>query len=286
MYEQAEPVRTPQAGSEREQNTRPRAPYSDPPDRRRRNTRGHVGLGNSASQGHTSSNVYEEAEAVKLENISGDGPHETDTSTDTETPPYNGAKGHHVFYRAAALAVLGTLVIVCAILLTSINQRTYKHQKDKPYIPTTVDAMTLGYKLNQTATMEQRLNEKTNMTATKCPALSHLTNGFIGGNESYGDVVNFTCDPGYKLVGPSSLTCLPDGTWNGNSPTCTAAQCPPLTNPINGFMTGSNSYGDVVNFTCEPGYKLAGTSSLICLSEGTWNGNSPTCAGKAFKNPF
>ncbi|KAI8493095.1 hypothetical protein Bbelb_290990 [Branchiostoma belcheri] len=163
MYEQAEPVRTPQAGSDREQNTRPRAPYHDPPDRRR-NTRGHVGLGNSASQGHTSSNVYEDAEAVKLENISGDGPHETDTSTDTETPPYDGAKGHRVFYSTAALAVSGTLGIVCAILLTSINQRTYKHQKDKPHIPTTVDTMTLGYKQNETATMEQRLNEKTNMT--------------------------------------------------------------------------------------------------------------------------
>ncbi|KAI8498226.1 hypothetical protein Bbelb_241700, partial [Branchiostoma belcheri] len=159
------------------------------------------------------------------------------------------------------------------------DHRLYRQEvylEEKPNIPTAVDTMNLGHKENQTAAIEH-LKEKTNMTAVWCPPLSHPNNGFIGGNNSYGDVVNFTCEPGYKRVGTSSLTCLSDGTWDGTSPTCTAAQCPPLINPIKGFVTDSNSYGDLANFTCEPGYKLVGTSSLTCLSDGTWNGTSPTC---------
>ncbi|XP_078667948.1 clotting factor C-like [Branchiostoma floridae x Branchiostoma belcheri] len=99
------------------------------------------------------------------------------------------------------------------------------------------------------------------------------------GSNSYGDVVNFTCEPGYKLAGTSSLTCLSDGTWNGKSPTCTAVQCPTLPHPRNGFVTGFNSYGDVLHFTCDQGYRLAGKSSLTCLSDGSWSEQSPKCAG-------
>ncbi|XP_019635854.1 PREDICTED: uncharacterized protein LOC109478626, partial [Branchiostoma belcheri] len=49
--------------------------------------------------------------------------------------------------------------------------------------------------------MEQRLNEKTNMTAAQCPPLSNPINGFMTGSNSYGDVVNFT------------WTECPSGSW-------------------------------------------------------------------------
>ncbi|XP_019629883.1 PREDICTED: E-selectin-like [Branchiostoma belcheri] len=148
--------------------------------------------------------------------------------------------------------------------------------------------MNLGRKENQTAAIE-RLKEKTNMTAVQCSPLTNPIKGFVTGPNSYGDVVNFTCEPGYKLVGTSSLTCLSDGTWDGKSPTCTAVECPLLSPHLNGKVTGTNSYGDVVNFTCEPGYKLVGTSSLTCLADGTWNGNPATCTAvkcHPLSNPF
>ncbi|XP_019630392.1 PREDICTED: E-selectin-like [Branchiostoma belcheri] len=305
MYEQAEPVRTPQAGSGGERNpyskdvrasracqdaasgvrqgtecqaagTLPRSPD------RRGNTSGHVGRGKQACHKYqeeedTSSNVYEKAETVKLENIPRDAPYGTDTSTDADPSPPDGArvKGRRVCCIAAALAVVATLATVGIILLIFINEtNNYKKQEDISNIPTTVDALKPGYGQNQTGAIG----------AVQCPLMSPPLNGFMTGPNSYGDVVNFTCEPGYNLVGTSSLTCLPDGTWNGNLPTCTdrnvvntAAQCPLLSPPLNGFMTGSNSYGDVVNFTCDPGYNLVGTSSLSCLSDGTWNGNLPSC---------
>ncbi|KAI8513830.1 hypothetical protein Bbelb_081540 [Branchiostoma belcheri] len=268
MYEEAEPVRTPQAGSDRKQ------PSHDPPGRLG-NTDGHVHRGKQAchenigGQG-TSSNVYEEAEVVKLKNISGDVPYGTDTSTDTDTTPHVGAS---VYCMVAALAVVVALAITGPILLMFINGG-YNHEEDISHIPTTVGAFNLEHKQNQTAAMEQRLIEK---TAAQCALLSPPLHGSVSGSNSYGDVVHFTCEQGYRLVGKSSLTCLSDGTWNGNSPTCIAFQCPSLSPPLHGSVSGSNSYGDVVHFTCDQGFRLVGKSSLTCLSDGTWNGNSPTC---------
>ncbi|KAI8490277.1 hypothetical protein Bbelb_320150 [Branchiostoma belcheri] len=120
MYEEAEPVRTPQAGSDRKQ------PSHDPPGRLG-NTNGHMHVhrGNQAchenkgGQG-TSSNVYEEAEVVKLENISGDVPYGTDTSTDTDTTQHVGAR---VYCMVAALAVVVALAITGPILLMFIKGR-------------------------------------------------------------------------------------------------------------------------------------------------------------------
>ncbi|KAI8483458.1 hypothetical protein Bbelb_387900 [Branchiostoma belcheri] len=46
-----------------------------------------------------------------------------------------------------------------------------------------------------------------------------------------------------------------------------AVQCPLLSPPLHGSVSGSNSYGDVVHFTCKQGYRLVGKSSLTCLSD-------------------
>lgn len=35
-----------------------------------------------------------------------------------------------------------------------------------------------------------------------------------------GGTATFRCDRGYELVGESQLTCLSDGRWSGNVPTC------------------------------------------------------------------
>ncbi|XP_078665967.1 sulfotransferase 1A1-like [Branchiostoma floridae x Branchiostoma belcheri] len=124
MYEEAEPVRTPQAGSDRKQ------PSHDPPGRLG-NFNGHVHRGKQACHEYkggqgTSSNVYEEAEVVKLKNISGDVPYGTDTSTDTDTTPHVGAR---VYCLVAALAVVVALAITGPILLMFIKG-AYNHEED------------------------------------------------------------------------------------------------------------------------------------------------------------
>ncbi|XP_078598028.1 sushi, von Willebrand factor type A, EGF and pentraxin domain-containing protein 1-like [Branchiostoma floridae x Branchiostoma japonicum] len=115
-------------------------------------------------------------------------------------------------------------------------------------------------------------------TAVQCPVLTAPTNGGVSGGNSYGDVATFTCDSGYSLSGSATLTCQVDTTWNGASPTCAAVQCPVLTAPTNGGVSGGNSYGDVATFTCDSGYSLSGSATLTCQADTTWDGASPTCA--------
>ncbi|XP_078575826.1 MAM and LDL-receptor class A domain-containing protein 1-like [Branchiostoma floridae x Branchiostoma japonicum] len=54
-----------------------------------------------------------------------------------------------------------------------------------------------------------------------CPTLTAPENGAASGGNSYQDVVQFTCNHGYQLIGDSSRTCQADGTWTGTHPTCT-----------------------------------------------------------------
>ncbi|XP_078583742.1 CUB and sushi domain-containing protein 3-like [Branchiostoma floridae x Branchiostoma japonicum] len=114
--------------------------------------------------------------------------------------------------------------------------------------------------------------------AVQCPALTAPTNGGVSGGNTYEDVATFTCDPGYNLAGSPTLTCQADTTWSAASPTCTIGQCPALTAPTNGAVTGSNSFGDTITFTCDPGYIMAGSSTLACQSDLTWDGSPPTCS--------
>ncbi|KAI8485711.1 hypothetical protein Bbelb_365450 [Branchiostoma belcheri] len=115
----------------------------------------------------------------------------------------------------------------------------------------------------------------------QCLVLTSPTNGAVSGSNSYGDVLSFTCDTGYNLVGSTTLTCQSDGTWSGSSPTCTIVQCRALTPPANGEMSGSRSYQDVMQFTCHSGYERVGAASITCQADGTWSGNVPSCGAVA-----
>nr|XP_048315789.1 fibulin-7 [Myodes glareolus] len=57
-----------------------------------------------------------------------------------------------------------------------------------------------------------------------CPALDAPTDGRKFGSKYLMDhEVHFTCNPGFQLVGPSSVVCLANGTWTGEKPHCRAA---------------------------------------------------------------
>ncbi|XP_051039368.1 fibulin-7 [Phodopus roborovskii] len=54
-----------------------------------------------------------------------------------------------------------------------------------------------------------------------CPALDAPTDGRKFGSKYLVDhEVHFTCNPGFQLVGPSSVVCLANGTWTGEKPCC------------------------------------------------------------------
>ncbi|XP_078664120.1 complement receptor type 1-like [Branchiostoma floridae x Branchiostoma belcheri] len=114
-------------------------------------------------------------------------------------------------------------------------------------------------------------------TIVKCPLLVGPLDGTLSGENSYEDVVQFTCNLGHERHGVENITCLANGTWSGDVPTCTEIQCPPLEAPLNGSMSGENWYQDVVQFACDPGYDLVGVGSAMCLADRTWSSNTPNC---------
>ena len=61
------------------------------------------------------------------------------------------------------------------------------------------------------------------VSAQPCMSIPKLENGQHNGsfgNFSNGDVVMFTCDNEYRLVGANSVTCNDFGTWSAGLPTC------------------------------------------------------------------
>ena len=59
--------------------------------------------------------------------------------------------------------------------------------------------------------------------------------------------------------------------------------CPSLTDPINGIINcslgddGVPSYEDTCSFTCNTGYKLTGSDTGTCQSNGSWSGSDDVC---------
>ncbi|XP_078665037.1 uncharacterized protein LOC144907623 [Branchiostoma floridae x Branchiostoma belcheri] len=61
------------------------------------------------------------------------------------------------------------------------------------------------------------------VTGLCCDDAMGLLNGQItttDGGYCSGNDIQFSCDPGYELVGNSSATCQEDGSWDGDLPTC------------------------------------------------------------------
>ena len=59
-------------------------------------------------------------------------------------------------------------------------------------------------------------------------------------------------------------------------------QCTRLSSPTNGDISCNSTnvsrrYEDQCSFSCDPGYKLTGSSSRQCLSNGSWSGEPVTC---------
>ena len=57
-------------------------------------------------------------------------------------------------------------------------------------------------------------------TAVECPE-PQIENGYLNEEPRYvGYTARYSCNDGYRLVGKVSRTCLPNGTWSDENPTC------------------------------------------------------------------
>ncbi|KAJ8978205.1 hypothetical protein NQ317_014721 [Molorchus minor] len=96
-----------------------------------------------------------------------------------------------------------------------------------------------------------------------------------------GQVVEFSCDAGYNVQGPSNLRCW-HGDWAVTSfPECTAAPCqlPKITNGqyMSGYRAGLTiANGSSVTFQCENDYSQSTAQPIQCIL-GQLNPPSPSC---------
>ncbi|KAM5253558.1 fibulin-7 isoform 4-T4 [Hipposideros larvatus] len=68
------------------------------------------------------------------------------------------------------------------------------------------------------------------------------------------------------------------GSVSKVGPDASPVSCPALKAPLDGRKFGSKYLVDhEVHFTCNPGFRLVGPSSVVCLHNGTWTGAEPHC---------
>ncbi|XP_053393501.1 sushi, von Willebrand factor type A, EGF and pentraxin domain-containing protein 1-like isoform X8 [Mercenaria mercenaria] len=105
-------------------------------------------------------------------------------------------------------------------------------------------------------------------------------NDFSGNTADFNTVVEFSCDPGYEIVGPTISFCDSDGwTHTDNPPICKRIPCPvpsiansniPLAGPTSPTLSG-----DTYLVSCNAGYKLrstdAGSINMFCQANKTFD---------------
>ncbi|NXE92797.1 CR1L protein, partial [Menura novaehollandiae] len=110
----------------------------------------------------------------------------------------------------------------------------------------------------------------------------------------FGATVTFTCEAGYRLVGPPSAHCIfrnGEVFWDA-VPSCEIILCsppPPITNGqlLNG--DGVFSFGMAASYSCNKGFSLIGEATIYCTmgrgNQGTWTGPAPECKVVRCENP-
>ncbi|XP_053398307.1 CUB and sushi domain-containing protein 1-like [Mercenaria mercenaria] len=121
-----------------------------------------------------------------------------------------------------------------------------------------------------------------NRSAATCTIVDCMTPTIINGETAetprgttYGEIAIMACAGGYTLNGNAFVTCQADGSWT-TLPTCDIRNCGDPT-PSAGTSNDTNyEYGTAIQVSCNSGYTIQGSSSIICQADGTWS-DSPTC---------
>lgn len=112
----------------------------------------------------------------------------------------------------------------------------------------------------------------------ECPVPS-IQNGVVKGNDlSCGKRVQFQCLEGFKLLGPSEITCEAAGKWSSGFPHCGQISCgPPPTIP-NAYINGSSSVDqNAIVYNCKMGFVAQSSLELTCTEKGVWSKPYPSC---------
>nr|XP_055090349.1 complement decay-accelerating factor isoform X8 [Symphalangus syndactylus] len=125
-----------------------------------------------------------------------------------------------------------------------------------------------------------------------CPNPGEIPNGQISVPNGilFGETIFFSCNTGYKLLGPTSSLCLTSGSsvqWSEPFPECREIYCPAPPQIDNGIIQGERDnygYRQSIMYACNKGFTMIGEHSIYCTvndNEGEWSGPPPECRGKS-----
>jgi len=95
---------------------------------------------------------------------------------------------------------------------------------------------------------------------------------------TFGQNITLKCNTGYEFANNSFITetCQADKSWTSNI-VCQRVSCGNATTPVNSIVEVNGSlYGDTYNVTCDVGFKLEGSSEVVCQANKTWS-TLPSC---------
>ncbi|XP_065189468.1 sushi, von Willebrand factor type A, EGF and pentraxin domain-containing protein 1-like [Sycon ciliatum] len=129
-----------------------------------------------------------------------------------------------------------------------------------------------------------------------CPAIAAPLNGHLRRVQStyaQGDVLEFTCDPGFRLGGSkqANLTCVKQGIWSHAAPRCEVVDClvttlPPQLHQRPAYSPGSYvPFNTTLRYHCDVGYTLLGARTQLCQQAGLWDNALPHCTVVECPNP-
>ncbi|XP_048039857.1 sushi, von Willebrand factor type A, EGF and pentraxin domain-containing protein 1 isoform X2 [Megalobrama amblycephala] len=105
-----------------------------------------------------------------------------------------------------------------------------------------------------------------------------IPNGLVEGKSyNYGDIISYTCLPGFELQGDSVQICQGDKTWSGTQAVCAVSCGPPPVVPHAVTLSSGQTYQSIVSYMCHPGMRLVGSQNLTCQADGTWSLPTPAC---------
>ncbi|KAK7100185.1 sushi, von Willebrand factor type A, EGF and pentraxin domain-containing protein 1-like isoform X2 [Littorina saxatilis] len=109
----------------------------------------------------------------------------------------------------------------------------------------------------------------------KCPDIlpNDLYNGAVSGRDfSYSEVIHFSCNEGFRLVGNITTTCLAEGYWSSEIPQCEMITCGEPEPIFQGTVTVEGyEYNSTATYECNIGYRLTGAEVARCLESGEWD---------------
>lgn len=114
-----------------------------------------------------------------------------------------------------------------------------------------------------------------------CPEPEVPKGGYVVGYDlNVHSAIEFHCEPGHLMVGPTSLKCTRQGEWDNMSPQCQYIDCGRITAIPYGSITYLNEttyLGSEVIYSCSRNYRLVGHPRRTCLDSKVWSDSPPKC---------